>query len=145
MEKINSFYRLVTEFCNYFKENEITNDAIDYLITSLMKLYIAALELPLIDPETDEVRDTQKCSIKIDRKLKTTYWEVFDPWEEETPIRGNLYDDFSDIVKDLQRGIEEYDLGRIGNAVFEWRFGVTNHWGDHTVNTIRALHWLRYR
>ena len=137
---------MVTEFCNYFKENEITDESIDYLITSLMKIYIAALELPLMDPETDEVPDTtQKCSIKINRKLKTTYWEVFDPWEQESPICGDLYDDFSDIVKDLQRGIEEYDKGRIGNAVFEWRFGVTTHWGDHTVNTIRALHWLRYR
>ena len=136
---------MVTEFCNYFKENEITDESIDYLITSLMKIYIAALTLPIMDPETDEVPDIQKCSIKIDRKLKTTYWEVFDPWEEESPICGNLYDDFSDIVEDLQHDIEEYDQGRIGNAVFEWRFGVTSHWGDHTVNTIRALHWLRYR
>ncbi len=145
MGKIDSFYRMVTEFCDYFKENEITNESIDYLIASLMKLYVAALELPHMDPETDKVQDTQNCSIKIDRKIKTTYWEVFDPWEEETPVCGNIYDDFSDIVKELQRGIEEYDNGRIGNAVFEWRFGVTGHWGDHTVNVIRALHWLRFR
>ena len=134
-----------TEFCDYFKENVITDESIDYLISSLMKLYVAALELPRMDTETVKVHNTQKCSIKIDRKFKTTYWEVFDPWEEETPVCGNLYDDFSDIVRDLQRGIEEYDNGRIGNAVFEWRFGVTGHWGDHTVNVIRALHWLRFR
>ena len=60
---------MVTEFCNYFKENEITDESIDYLITSLMKIYIAALTLPIMDPETDEVPDTQKCSIKSDRKL----------------------------------------------------------------------------
>ena len=60
MEKIDSFYRMVTEFCNYFKENEITDESIDYLITSLMKIYIAALTLPIMDPETDEVPDTEQ-------------------------------------------------------------------------------------
>ena len=75
-----------TEFCDYFKENVITDESIDYLISSLMKLYVAALELPRMDTETVKVHNTQKCSIKIDRKFKTTYWEVFDPWEEETPV-----------------------------------------------------------
>ena len=90
MEKIDSFYRMGTEFCDYFKENVITDESIDYLISSLMKLYVAALELPRMDTETVKVHNTQKCSIKIDRKFKTTYWEVFDPWEEETPICGTF-------------------------------------------------------
>lgn len=92
MDNINSFYRMVTEFCNYFKDNEITYDSIDYLITSLMKIYVAALELPLLDPETEEVPDAQKCSIKIDRTFKTTYWEVFDPWEDKAPLQWLLDD-----------------------------------------------------
>ena len=72
MEKIDSFYRMGTEFCDYFKENVITDESIDYLISSLMKLYVAALELPRMDTETVKVHNTQKCSIKIDRKFKNS-------------------------------------------------------------------------
>ena len=40
------------------------------------------------------------------------------------------------IANDLQDGIDEYEKGRIGNAVFEWHFGVLHHWGDHAVDAI---------
>lgn len=145
MENPDSFYRLAKDFCQYVQENEISCAAIDALISALMKLYISALELPDMQPDTGEAENApEKISIKISRDLPTLYWEVFDPLVNETPVCVDLYDDLSDIVRDLKDGISAYEHGRIGDAVFNWRFGVMTHWGDHTVNAIRALHRLRF-
>ena len=46
MKEIDRFYQLAIEFCDYIKENEITYESIDYLISTVMRLYIAALEFP---------------------------------------------------------------------------------------------------
>lgn len=52
IENPDSFYRLAKDFCQYVQENEISCAAIDALISALMKLYISALELPDMQPDT---------------------------------------------------------------------------------------------
>ncbi len=60
-------------------------------------------------------------------------------------VYGHVLDDLQDIVKELNRGISEYESRRIGNARFEWHFGMTSHWGQHAVDLIKALHSLRIK
>lgn len=67
------------------------------------------------------------------------YWEVFDPYEEAPLVCGSLSDDLLDVYRDLRRGLLIYDAGKVGSAVWEWKFHFTNHWGDHAVDALRAL------
>ena len=39
--------------------------------------------------------------------------------------------------------MKEYEAGRFGNAIFEWKFGLNSHWGQHVVDALRALHAVR--
>ena len=49
------------------------------------------------------------------------------------------------ITIDLRRGMKEYESGRYGNAIFEWKLLFNNHWGQHIVDALRALHTVRSR
>lgn len=122
-------------------QNGSTIATVDRLLETLMKLYVAALNLPEMEPETVE-RSTEPSSapvlVRIKEGIPSGYWEIYDPFKDEEPVCGSLYDDLSDIITDLQSGCEEFEAGRIGNAVFEWRFGLDNHWGHHAVDLIKG-------
>ena len=143
MDKIESFYRISAEYCNYVTENEINYNSIPFLMKLLMNLYISALNLPDLEPETTQISESnirENIFIRINKEIPTTYWEIFNPYMVEEPVCGDLSDDLYDILSDLQNGIKEYEHGKIGNAVFEWKFGLNNHWGNHVVDVLRALH-----
>ncbi len=84
-------------------------------------------------------------SNKIKLSFHKCYWEVFDPFEQDEPVCCDLIDDLTDIVNDLQYGILEYETGKIGNAVFEWKLSFDSHWGQHLVDALRVLHAIRTR
>jgi len=67
------------------------------------------------------------------------YYEVFDPYVEEPPVRASLSDDLLDIYSDLRRGLVAYDAGHVGTALWQWRFNFDIHWGNHAVDALRAL------
>ncbi|MBP3730640.1 MAG: DUF5063 domain-containing protein [Mailhella sp.] len=77
------------------------------------------------------------------KDLETYYWLNYDPFAENDLVCGDLYDDLMDIARDLQSGIEEYETGRRGNAVWEWRIRLDSHLGQHSVDAMRVLHALR--
>ncbi len=144
-EKATEFYELANVYCHFIDGNEITDDTIPSLIAMLMTLYIAALNLPETKPKTNESSSdiSGTVSVRFSKQISTTYWEVFNPYVDEEPVCGDLVDDLSDIVADLRNGMKEYETGRFGNAIFEWKFGFSNHWGQHIVNALRALHAVR--
>ncbi|MCB0777200.1 MAG: DUF5063 domain-containing protein [Chitinophagaceae bacterium] len=79
------------------------------------------------------------------------YSEVFDPIEDkeaESPVQGWLVDDFYSIYRDLK--IELVKIDKIGtdqaieDALWQLKFGYYNHWGNHCINAMRALHYMWY-
>jgi len=71
------------------------------------------------------------------------YREIFDPFrpiEEEEEVLGALSDDVADIYSDLVTGLKKWERGESGGALWEWRFGLEHHWGEHASGAIRALH-----
>ena len=143
--KAKEFYKQADEYCRFITENVITTDKVPNLMKLLMTLYVSAMNLPDTEPETtDSSSDiAEAVSFRIGGQISTTYWEVFDPYVYEDPVCGDLTEDLSHIAKDLKKGMNEYKAGRIGNAIFEWRFGLNNHWGLHIVDALRALHFIR--
>lgn len=90
------------------------------------------------------------------------YWEVFDPSYSEKdgkPIagwsitdkeasQGSLVDDFTSIYEDLKIELLKIDKIKtddaIEDALWELKFSFAHHWGNHCINALRYLHYLRY-
>ena len=147
MDQVKEFYEQADEYCCFISENVITADTVTYVMELLMKLYISAMNLPETEPETTApISDiSEAVAIRFSEQIPTTYWEIFDPHADKDPVCGDLIDDLSDIAADLKAGMKEYEAGRFGNAVLEWKFGLNNHWGQHIVDALRALHVARPR
>ncbi len=58
MKRINDFYNLSIEFSKYIEEQVIAEAAIDKLMIYLMRLYVAANELPNMEAETESSDDS---------------------------------------------------------------------------------------
>jgi len=145
--QVKEFYEQADEYCRFISENVITADTVPYVMELLMQLYISAMNLPETEPETiASLSDiSEAVAIRFSDQIPTTYWEIFDPHADKDTVCGDLIDDLSDIAADLKAGMIEYEAGRFGNAVFEWKFGLNNHWGQHIVDALRALHAARPR
>ena len=143
--KAKEFYEQADEYCRFITENVITTDKVPNLMKLLMTLYVSAMNLPDTEPETiASLSDiSEAVAIRFSDQIPTTYWEIFDLHADKDTVCGDLIDDLSDIAIDLKKGMNEYKAGRIGNAIFEWRFGLNNHWGLHIVDALRALHFIR--
>jgi hypothetical protein len=72
------------------------------------------------------------------------YRKIFDPYEPSTQpeVMGMPADDFADIFRDVQDGLTKWRRGESGEALWEWRFGLENHWGKHLVEALHALYVL---
>ena len=137
------YYDLVCEFCDYLENTVITADSIDDLMTYLMKLYMKGIALPRVEPDSikEDEKPRKKQFLRIE--CESAYYMMFDPFVYDESVTGSFYDDFYDIYFDLKDAAYEYEAGHINNAVWNWSFGLYNHWGDHLVNALKALHALR--
>ena len=140
---------------------------------ALSELYRTGLELESVELihsgsdskfeeiDKDELRKMNKNLISNLGK-DSYYWEVFNPtykerngrpeqgWKitDKEPTQGWLVDDFADIYSDLK--IELLKIDKIGtdeaieDALWQLKFGFNNHWGNHCINAMRALHYLWY-
>jgi hypothetical protein len=76
-----------------------------------------------------------------------SYREIFDPYEpvdaeDAEEVTGSLADDLADVYADLRTGLLKWERGESGEALWEWRFGLDHHWGEHATGAMRAL-WAR--
>ena len=145
MDRIRDFYHLADTYCRYVSSREMTYTDIPVLIELLMKLYLSAVSLPEAEPETSDASVPEKIQVRFDRRIPVFYWEVFDPFIQDEAVCEDLTDALSDIAAELKNGMTEFEAGRTGNAVHEWKLGLNHHWGSHAVSALRALHTLRMR
>jgi Domain of unknown function (DUF5063) len=71
------------------------------------------------------------------------YSEISNPLEvppEEAGV-GDLADDIADIYRDIAEGLRLYEAGHPREALWQWIFNLTYHWGAHATSAMRALHW----
>ena len=137
---IDAFYSNAAEFCKYLNKTVINLDETDRLLEKLMLLYLDALRLPDVEP--DSVESGTGIAIQaINPRIESPcdYRDVFDPYTDSDVIGCSLYDDLTEISRDLLKGISEYDAGLINNAAFEWKLLFKAHWGMHAMGEIRAL------
>ncbi len=68
------------------------------------------------------------------------YRLVFDPWEDKDVVEASLADDIADIYQDL-KDVLAVSGGKA--KAWDWRFQFDQHWGQHAIQALYAIHWLR--
>lgn len=138
MDRISEFAVVARRFCDQVQSG---SPAADDLAVSMAALHLAALALPDLDgeagaPEPAELPSTPPVTLPVD-----LYWDVFDPLAPTPgePVANSLYDDVTDVWRDLRRGLDLFDRGFPAAACWSWRFHFRMHWGEHLVGAQRAM------
>jgi len=111
----------------------------------LPKIYSLGLELPDIEPKNDEIVTYEgNPPTGIGSKLGKydIYWEVLDPVFKEEVGAGTLSEDLAEIYMELKGPLIAYEKGQESDAIWQWKFNIKSHCGDHLVDALRTIHRL---
>ena len=118
----------------------------------LPQIYSLGQQLPDVElPDEDPLEaKTESVDCRMGEIMKLlgkygTYSEVFDPVYDTDAITASLGDDLSGVYLDLKRPLIKYESGAEPNqriAIWEWKFNLQTHCGDHLVDALRPIHRL---
>jgi hypothetical protein len=148
-QSIERFAHVATIFAKWALQREDTGEiAARNSLRHIAELYLAALDLP--EPAAGaELADDQvgkeewKTVYATCARLTIDYYgEVFDPLivPPQEAVVGSVADDIADIYRDVVTGLRHYLAGDTEDAIWQWTFSFTMHWGAHATGAIRALH-----
>jgi hypothetical protein len=122
----------------------------------LCKLYLAGFNLELRYPDTEFEYEESKLFENRNVCLISTlgeegiYTDLFDPVydQESEPLHRWLEFDYSDIYQALKTNLAKIDkIGTneaVEDAFWNFKFGFIHAWGNHCIDAMRALHYLKY-
>ena len=154
------FVTVAAEYCSFLERARDMKryDFVDTALKILPLLYLKASLLPpceLIgedEPETfvtEEVYELIRMATANVLGAKDDYLEVFlpDMMYSDTPIKKCISEDLADIYQDLKDFISVFQLGfnvTMNDALVICKEHFEEFWGQRLVNTMRALHDVKY-
>lgn len=154
------FVTVAAEFCKFLEQSEGTKRSrfVETLLKILPLLYLKASMLPVCETEgeeaperylTEEDYEVVRLTLAGIMAEKDDYLEVFlpDMAYSDTPIRKCISEDLADIYQDLKNFIFVFQLGfdeTMHDALAICRENFAHYWGQTLVNTLRALHDVKY-
>jgi len=154
------FVTVAAEFCGFLErtENMKRSVFVDTTLKILPLLYLKASMLPEVDqfneeaPEqyvTEEIYEVLRINISAILAEKDDYLEVFLPEMaySDTPIKKTISEDLADIYQDIKDFIFVFQLGlneTMNDALYICKDTFGQYWGQKLVNTLRALHDVKY-
>ena len=159
-KNVIEFVTVAAEFCAFLERAEgIKRKAfVDTTLKILPLLYLQATMLPKCEtigdeaPETyvtEEMYEVLRINLSDILAEKDDYLEVFLPEMaySDQPIKKNISEDLADIYQDIRDFIFVFQLGlnetmNDSLAICQENFGML--WGQKLVNTLRALHDVKY-
>ncbi len=154
------FVTVAAEFCKFVEQSEgiKRNRFVDTLLKILPLLYLKASMLPACEMEgeeapesylTEEDYEVMRLTLSAIMAEKDDYLEVFVPdmAYSDTPIRKCISEDLADIYQDLKNFIFVFQLGfdeTMHDSLAICKENFANYWGQTLVNTLRALHDVKY-
>jgi hypothetical protein len=112
----------------------------------LPNVYSLGMMLPDVDPSTSgpERYNGKSMMGEILGKMGKydNYSEIFDPVFENECVVGSLSDDLADIYTDLKGPMISFESGNKNDAIWQWKFNLKTHCGDHLVDSLRVIHRL---
>jgi hypothetical protein len=147
---IEVFASLAKDFCIWCEAESLGPTPQRTAAAWLARLYAAALQLPDVEPETEDskpdlpVNDLEKAKRNFAQFWGQRYRQVFDPRpdNEEVPVIGDLGDDLSGVYDDIKASLILYDRGSVVDAAWQWKFDHETHWGHHAVGALFGIHHL---
>lgn len=159
-KNVIEFVTVAAEFCAFLERAERTrrSDFVDTSLKILPLLYLKASMLPKCETIGDELLETyvteeiyEILRINLSELLgdKDDYLDVFvqDMVYSDQPIKKSISEDLADIYQDIKDFIFVFQLGlnetmNDSLALCQENFGML--WGQKLVNTLRALHDVKY-
>ena len=159
-KNVIEFVTVAAEFCAFLERAEgMKRKAfVDTTLKILPLLYLKASMLPKCEtigdeaPETyvtEEMYEVLRINLSDILAEKDDYLEVFLPEMaySDQPIKKNISEDLADIYQDIRDFIFVFQLGlnetmNDSLAICQENFGML--WGQKLVNTLRALHDVKY-
>ena len=120
---VHEYYELVKRYCSLVEGLIISRDLIEELMSILLQLYEKALHLPNLEVKDVAVKSFEGV-LPLKMEIPDYYWQVFNLFNEEEEDKlcgGMVSDDINHIYSDLIQGVAEYEIGEIGDAVFDWK------------------------
>ena len=154
------FVTVAAEFCAFLERAENMNRPafVDTTLKILPLLYLKASMLPPVElfndeaPEqyvSEEIYEVLRINISAVLAEKDDYLEVFLPEMaySDTPIKKTISEDLADIYQDIKDFIFVFRLGlneTMNDALYICKENFGQLWGQKLVNTLRALHDVKY-
>lgn len=154
------FVTVAAEYCAFIErcEGQKRTDFVDTLLKLLPLLYIKASMLPECEVVSDDVLegfvtedDYEVIRLNIQELLadRDDYLDVFveDMKYSDTPIRKSIAEDISDIYQVMKDFVCQFRSGlneTMHDALAQCREHFIAYWGQTLVNTMRALHEVKY-
>ena len=154
------FVTVAAEYCAFLERSESMKrpEFVDTLLKILPLLYIKVSMLPECQPVGDEAPESyvteedyeiMRLTLASLMGDKDDYLEVFlqDMAYSDTPIRKSISEDLSDIYQDIKNFVFVFQLGfdeTMYDALAICKENFASYWGQTLVNTMRALHDVKY-
>lgn len=154
------FVTVAAEYCAYLERCSQCNtkEFTDTLLKLLPLLYIKAQMLPdgesigedeLEDFVTEDSYEVLRIAISELLADKDNYLDVFveDMKYSDTPVTKSISEDLADIYQDIKNFVCLFRLGineTMHDAIVQCSEHFRQYWGQTLVNTLRALHEVRY-
>ena len=154
------FVTVAAEYCAFLERcNEHSRkEFIDTMLKLLPLLYLKAQMLPDAEPlsddgledfVTEESYEVLRVTISDLLADKDNYLDVFveEMKYSDTPVTKSISEDLADIYQDIKNFICLFQLGineTMHDAIVECNEHFRLYWGQTLVNTMRALHDIRY-
>ena len=154
------FVTVSAEYCGFIERARQMErkDFVDTALKILPLLYLKASLIPECelmgegDLEifvTEEDYELARMSVAHVMGAKDDYLEVFlpDMAYSDTPLKKCISEDLADIYQDLKDFIGVFQLGlneTMNDSLFVCKEHFAEFWGQRLVNTMRALHDMKY-
>lgn len=155
------FVTVAAEYCAFLEKSEgaVRTPFVDTLLKLLPLLYIKGSMLPEC-ARMDEYNEPEHFVTEDDYEvIRLTmadvlgacddYLDVFvaDMKYSDTPIRKTISEDLADIYQDIKNFVCQFKTGinaAMNDALVECRENFAHYWGQTLVNTMRALHEVKF-
>ena len=155
------FVTVAAEYCSFLERSEGAARAefVDSLLKLLPLLYLKGIMLPecsrIADYEdlgrfvTEDEYEVLRLTLADVMGNRDDYLDVFvtDMKYSDTPIRKTVSEDLADIWQDIKNFVCLFRTGvsqTMNDALVECRENFAAYWGQTLVNTLRALHEVKY-
>ena len=154
------FVTVAAELCKFLEQTETIKRStfIDTSLKILPLLYLKASMLPKCETignealetfVTEETYEILRMNLADLLAEKDDYLDVFvsDMKYSDQPITRNISEDLADIYQDIRDFIFVFQLGlneTMNDSLAVCRENFTLYWGQKLVNTLRALHDVKY-